>query len=104
VDPVKFWAGPFQSLCHTHHSATKQREEKRGYDPLTGKKFDQCLGRIAEGASAKAALKAAGLQRKQWKRKLEGDPVFASRVEAEIARWAQKERPKGVAKRHGSRR
>lgn len=26
-DMVKFWNGPFQSLCHTHHSSTKAREE-----------------------------------------------------------------------------
>lgn len=29
-DPIKFWAGPFQSLCQTHHSSDKQREEKGG--------------------------------------------------------------------------
>jgi hypothetical protein len=27
---TKFWAGPFQSLCETHHNSTKQREEKLG--------------------------------------------------------------------------
>ena len=27
---VKFWDGPFQSLCATHHSSTKQREEIGG--------------------------------------------------------------------------
>lgn len=26
-----FFAGPFQSLCKTHHDSTKQREEKRGH-------------------------------------------------------------------------
>lgn len=26
-DPIKFWAGPFQSLCAHHHSSTKQRME-----------------------------------------------------------------------------
>lgn len=26
-----FFGGPFQSLCKTHHDATRQREEKRGY-------------------------------------------------------------------------
>jgi len=30
-DPVKFWNGPFQSLCAIHHDVTKQREEERGY-------------------------------------------------------------------------
>jgi 5-methylcytosine-specific restriction endonuclease McrA len=43
-DPVKFWAGPFQSLCSTYHSAGKQSEErtgrKRGCD-VDGKPFDQ---------------------------------------------------------------
>src|SRR5262249_50323750 len=28
---TKFWSGPFQSLCKTHHNATKQRDEARGY-------------------------------------------------------------------------
>lgn len=27
-DEAKFWAGPFQSLCSTHHSREKQREEQ----------------------------------------------------------------------------
>ena len=26
-----FFAGPFQSLCKTHHDSTKQREERRGH-------------------------------------------------------------------------
>jgi hypothetical protein len=26
-----FWKGPFQGLCHPHHSGAKQREEARGY-------------------------------------------------------------------------
>lgn len=26
-DPVKFWSGPFQSLCTTHHDRDKQRAE-----------------------------------------------------------------------------
>lgn len=30
-DPVKFWSGPFQSLCEPHHNASKQRAERRGY-------------------------------------------------------------------------
>jgi hypothetical protein len=30
-DPDLFWNGERQSLCDTHHSSTKQREEKRGY-------------------------------------------------------------------------
>jgi 5-methylcytosine-specific restriction enzyme A len=29
-DPAKFWAGELQTLCSTHHSSTKQRQEKRG--------------------------------------------------------------------------
>lgn len=29
-DPVKFWAGPFQSLCAHHHNSTKQSAEKGG--------------------------------------------------------------------------
>ncbi len=28
-DPVRFWAGPFQSLCAPCHSSVKQREENR---------------------------------------------------------------------------
>lgn len=27
-DPVKFWAGPFQSLCKTHHDGAKQAWER----------------------------------------------------------------------------
>ena len=27
-----FWHGELQSLCSTHHNATKQRIDKRGYD------------------------------------------------------------------------
>jgi hypothetical protein len=30
-DPVKFWVGPFQSLCTSCHSSGKQRDEARGY-------------------------------------------------------------------------
>lgn len=30
-DPVKFWSGPFQSLCSTHHDVAEQREEDRGF-------------------------------------------------------------------------
>lgn len=26
-----FFSGPFNSLCKTHHDATRQREERRGY-------------------------------------------------------------------------
>lgn len=26
-DMVKFWAGPFQSLCHTCHSSVKAKED-----------------------------------------------------------------------------
>jgi 5-methylcytosine-specific restriction enzyme A len=28
---VRFWAGPFQSLCKADHDASKQREEARGF-------------------------------------------------------------------------
>lgn len=31
-DETLFYAGPFQSLCATHHSGSKQREEARGYE------------------------------------------------------------------------
>lgn len=29
-DEVKFWSGPFQSLCKPHHDSDKQRIEKGG--------------------------------------------------------------------------
>ncbi|KMS57942.1 hypothetical protein V473_07075 [Sphingobium cupriresistens LL01] len=29
-DEVKFWAGPFQSLCKQHHDSDKQRMERGG--------------------------------------------------------------------------
>lgn len=29
-DEVKFWSGPFQSLCKAHHDREKQREERPG--------------------------------------------------------------------------
>lgn len=29
-----FWFGDLQSLCQTHHSSTKQREEKGGWDSM----------------------------------------------------------------------
>jgi 5-methylcytosine-specific restriction protein A len=29
-DPAKFWTGPYQSLCDTHHSSDKQRIERGG--------------------------------------------------------------------------
>lgn len=32
-DLVKFYNGPFQGLCKTHHDSTKQRQEKSGYQP-----------------------------------------------------------------------
>ncbi|MDR3495307.1 MAG: HNH endonuclease [Ancalomicrobiaceae bacterium] len=35
-DEAKFWAGPFQSLCETHHSVAKQIEETRGYSTEVG--------------------------------------------------------------------
>jgi 5-methylcytosine-specific restriction enzyme A len=28
-DEIKFYGGPFQSLCKLHHDSTKQRQEKR---------------------------------------------------------------------------
>jgi len=31
-DEVKFWAGPFQSLCRDHHNGAKQRQEQRGVE------------------------------------------------------------------------
>jgi 5-methylcytosine-specific restriction protein A len=30
-DPVKFWNGPFQSLCKSHHDRTKRQIETRGF-------------------------------------------------------------------------
>jgi 5-methylcytosine-specific restriction enzyme A len=27
-DPIKFWSGPFQSLCKRHHDSTKQSQER----------------------------------------------------------------------------
>jgi 5-methylcytosine-specific restriction protein A len=39
-DPVKFWAGPFQSLCAEHHNRTKQSIEKGG----EGKPIRQPIG------------------------------------------------------------
>jgi 5-methylcytosine-specific restriction protein A len=42
-DPVKFWSGPFQSLCATHHSGTKQSEEATGRpkgSDVTGRPLD----------------------------------------------------------------
>lgn len=35
-DPDKFWNGPFQSLCKSHHDATKQAEELRGFSTAVG--------------------------------------------------------------------
>jgi len=35
-DPVKFWGGPFQSLCDPHHSEGKQQIERRGYSNEIG--------------------------------------------------------------------
>ena len=35
-DRTRFFAGPFQSLCVTHHDKHKQREERRGYAPDVG--------------------------------------------------------------------
>jgi 5-methylcytosine-specific restriction protein A len=43
-DPIKFWAGPFQSLCKPCHDGAKQSEEqtgrRRGCD-VNGRPFDQ---------------------------------------------------------------
>lgn len=41
--PVRFWAGPFQSLCKPCHDGPKQREERRGYavgNDATGRPTD----------------------------------------------------------------
>lgn len=35
-DPVKFWSGPFQSLCKPHHDQEKQQIENRGYSSELG--------------------------------------------------------------------
>lgn len=35
-DPDLFWHGALQSLCATHHDATKQAEEHRGFSTATG--------------------------------------------------------------------
>ena len=35
-DLVKFWTGPFQTLCHDHHVKQKQIEEQRGYSTVIG--------------------------------------------------------------------
>ena len=35
-DPVKFWSGPFQSLCKPHHDRDKQQVEHRGYSSEVG--------------------------------------------------------------------
>lgn len=36
-DAAKFWSGPYQALCQTHHSSDKQRMEKGGKPkPRTG--------------------------------------------------------------------
>ncbi len=35
-DRERFFSGPFQSLCATHHNATKQREEHRGPSRVIG--------------------------------------------------------------------
>lgn len=36
-DEELFWSGPFQSLCNTHHSKTKQREETCGFSSEVGR-------------------------------------------------------------------
>ena len=35
-DPTLFWKGELQSLCTTHHSSGKQREEALGYSTQIG--------------------------------------------------------------------
>lgn len=35
-DPIKFWSGPFQSLCKPHHDSTKQSIERKGFDSSVG--------------------------------------------------------------------
>lgn len=35
-DPVRFFAGPFQSLCKPCHDQAKQREERRGHSDEIG--------------------------------------------------------------------
>ena len=35
-DRARFFSGPFQSLCETHHNASKQREERAGYSTAVG--------------------------------------------------------------------
>lgn len=32
-DPVKFYNGPFQTLCKRHHDSTKARQESKGMMP-----------------------------------------------------------------------
>ena len=33
---LKFFRGPFQSLCKSHHDSDKKRSEMLGYDPTLG--------------------------------------------------------------------
>lgn len=35
-DSDLFWTGALQSLCDSHHSSAKQREEVRGYSDAVG--------------------------------------------------------------------
>lgn len=35
-DQQAFWTGPFQSLCASCHSATKQQQERRGFSTEVG--------------------------------------------------------------------
>jgi 5-methylcytosine-specific restriction protein A len=35
-DPVRFWSGPFQSLCRAHHDSSKKREEHKGFSGAVG--------------------------------------------------------------------
>jgi 5-methylcytosine-specific restriction protein A len=35
-DPFKFWSGKLQSLCYSHHNASKKRAEARGFDNRIG--------------------------------------------------------------------
>jgi len=45
-DEVKFWSGPFQSLCWRHHLVKVNHEQ---YERRTGKKYQPKLGCDARG-------------------------------------------------------
>jgi 5-methylcytosine-specific restriction endonuclease McrA len=43
-DVIKFFRGPFQSLCYAHHNSTKQKMEKREIEiggDVNGQPIDQ---------------------------------------------------------------